>query len=283
METGFPTADARDDFNRARRQQVTRRLAARLRRDPGDIDVILPYDEVVTALGPRGQRNLGRQMIDLDTIVGSVDRTADFDRRFLPTTNRPRRRFERLAEAARRGEPIPPIDVYRVGGAHFVRDGHHRVSVARALGLERIEANVIEVLTELGTGADLTVADLPLKSHERLFFERVPLPPAARRRIRLSDPWDYGRLAEAVEAWGFRVMQSRHEFMDRQHTASAWFIEEYEPTVQLLREAGLLDEDISETVGYMRLSAQRYRLLHTHRWDDGVIDQLRRALRTRRS
>ena len=276
MSTGFPTADASDDFLRARRRQVTHRLAARLRGDPGDVDVILPFDEVVRALGPRGQRYLGLRSIPVDSIVGTAGTTRDFDRAFRPTTNRPRRRFESLAAAARRGEPIPPIDVYRVGEAHFVRDGHHRVAVARALGLDSIDAYVTEVLTELGATTDLRLEDLPLKGHERLFFERVPLPPEARRRIRLSDPDDYARLAEGVEAWGVRVMQTRHELLDRRQVAEAWFAEEYRPTVALLREAGLLtDED--ETEGYLRLSGERYRLLRTHTWDDRAIERLRQA------
>src|SRR5829696_10169435 len=191
ITTGNPAADAADDFNRARRQHVVRRLASRLRGAPADIDVILPFDEVVVALGQRGLRDLGLRMVDLDTVVGTVDRTRDFDRWFRPTTNRPRQRFERLAAAIRRGEPIEPIDVYRVGEAHFVRDGHHRVAVARALGIPSLEAHVVEVLTAAGAGRDLRLHDLPLKSSERLFAERVPLPPEGRRRVRLDDPDDY--------------------------------------------------------------------------------------------
>ena len=101
----------------------------------------------------------------------------------------------------RRGEALPPISVYRVGDVHFVRDGHHRVSVARALGRDDIDATVTEVVTRVGAERSLLLSDLPLKSHERLFRERVPLPREARARVRLTDPWRYGDLAEGVEAW----------------------------------------------------------------------------------
>lgn len=80
----------------------------------------------------------------MDTIVGTVDRGRDFDRRFRPTSNRVRERWERLALAQRRGEPMPPIDVYRVGGLHFVRDGNHRVSIAMATDQKMIDAYVTE-------------------------------------------------------------------------------------------------------------------------------------------
>ena len=146
-DTGFPRADVENDFQRARRRQVLARLAQRLRREPDDVNLILPFDEVVAALGRTGERRLGLQEIKLDTVVGTVDSTRDFDRRFRPTSGRVRERWERLALAQRRGESIPPIDVYRVGDLHFVVDGHHRVSIALATGQKTIDAYVTEILT----------------------------------------------------------------------------------------------------------------------------------------
>jgi hypothetical protein len=277
ITTGNPAADAADDFNRARRQHVVGRLVSRLRGAPADVDAILPFDEVVAALGQRGLRDLGLRMIHLDTVVGTVERTRDFDRRFRPTTNRPRQRFERLAAAIRRGEPIDPIDVLRVGEAHFVRDGHHRVAVARALGIPSLEAHVVEVLTEAGADRELRLHDLPLKSSERLFAERVPLPPESRDRIELRDAGGYSTLAENVEAWGFRAMQDSGVLLDRPAVAVAWFRDEYVPVVELLREAGLIGPGEPETEAYMRLACERWRLLQTWRWDDEVVERLRSA------
>jgi len=187
VETGFPAADSRDDFARARRNAVLARLAARLRMREGDVDVLLPFDEVVAALGHRGEQNLGLQSVDLDAIVGSVDRRAGFDRQFRPTSDLTRSRFERLALAVRRGADLPPIELYRVGEVHFVRDGHHRVAVLRALGREMVAARVTLVRTAMSAGSDLRMGDLPLKGHERLFRERIPLPPAIRDRVVFTD------------------------------------------------------------------------------------------------
>ncbi len=283
FDTGSPSADARDDWNRARRRRVVSRLATRLRRAPYDVDVILPYDEVVAALGFVTQRDLGLEVITLDSIVGSVDRTRDFDRSFLPATNKPKQRFERLAEAVRRGEPIDPIDVIRVGEAHFVVDGHHRVAVLRTLGIPNVEAHVAEVVTRVGLTKDVQISDLPLKTSERLFRERVPLPPGGEQRIRLGDPWEYSELAENVEAWGFRAMQARRELLDRATVAEAWYRDEYLPVVAVLRDSGLLEPDEPETEGYMRLASERWRLLQTWSWDDSVIERLRRVREERQS
>ena len=276
-DTGLPSADAQFDFGRARRARTFSRLATRLRGDPGDVNVILPFEEVVAALGRRGERRLGRQVIELDSIVGTVDRQREFDRRFRPTSTRVRTRWERIAAAQRRGEAMPPIDVYRIGEVHFVKDGHHRVSVGRALGHSDINAYVTEIVTEVGAERAITLRDLPLKSHQRLFHERVPLPARARARIDLSDEWRYAALAEAVEAWGFRAVQSRGEIMTRAEVAEAWFADEYEPVVQMLEEAELIRHG-SATEAYMRVAHLRYLLLRTHDWTDDIIEAVRHDL-----
>ena len=273
--TGLVGTDAQDDFLRARRRRAVSQVARRLRGEPGDVNVILPFEEVIAALGRTGERRLGQQVIPLDSIVGTVDRTREFDRQFRPTTGRVRGRWERVAAAMRRGESLPPIDVYRIGELHFVRDGHHRVSVARALGRSDIDAYVTEVETRVPIESGLRPSDLFCKDHERLFYERVPLPPAARERIRLSDPLDYASLAEGVEAWGMRAMQGRKAFMDRAQVAREWYDHEYLPVVELLRDAGLLGPG-TEADSYQLLSSERYRLLRTHEWSDEAIATLAR-------
>jgi hypothetical protein len=277
-DTGLPLADAQDDFNRARRRRILSRAAAKLRGEPSDLNVILPFEEVVEALGYRGERQLGLQPIELDSIVGSVDRTREFDRSFQPTSSTVRPRFERIAMALRKGEAMPPIDVYRIGELHFVKDGHHRVAVARALGWRDIDAYLTEVETAVGAERQIRLADLPLKSHERLFFERVPLPQEARERIRPTNRSAYACLAEGVEAWGFRVMQGRREFMTREEVAELWFREEYVPVVEMLKEAEVAGSG-TETDAYMAVVTLRYLLLRTHEWDENVLNALREEMR----
>ncbi|QEC48878.1 chromosome partitioning protein ParB [Baekduia soli] len=276
--TGLAGADAQDDFLRARRRLALSRLRRWLRREPGDIDHILPFDEVVTALGRLQERDTGLKVVPLDAIVGTVDRPKGFDRHFRPTTPHVRARWERIATAMRRGEEMPPVDLYKVGDVYFVRDGHHRVSVSRTLGLDVIEAHVVEVLTRVGAGSDLLRADLPLKSHERIFFERVPLPDHARGRVRPSDPWDFAVLAEAIEAWGWRWTQEHEQTMDRRELARRWYEEEYIPVVTMLRDADMLG-DGSEADAYLRVGGERYRLLRTHAWNEDVLALLRAARR----
>src|SRR5207247_3682965 len=110
------------------------------------VSVMLPFEEVVAALGRRSEHDLGLQTIALDSIVGTVARAGGgaFDRSFNPARG-VRGRWEGIATARRRGVAMPPIDVYRIGDMHFVADGPHRVSVARAVRDTHIAARGGEV------------------------------------------------------------------------------------------------------------------------------------------
>jgi hypothetical protein len=273
MNTGLPHEDARTEFARERRRRALARIAARLRSEPDDVSMMLPFEEVVHALGRRSQRDLGVRTIPLECIVGTVDRQrGEFDRDFRPAAGT-RGRWEGIAAARRRGEQMPPIDVYKVGELYFVQDGHHRVSVARAQGDGDIDAHVTEVVTAVGAHAELRLRDLPLKRHERIFHERVPLSREQRARIELSDEWRYAQLGNLVEAWAYRTSLDRERLLDRREAAQAWFGEEYEPVVEALRESGLGGEG-TETERYLRIAMLRYLLLTTHEWGDEVVERL---------
>lgn len=274
-ETGFATADAQDDFLRARRRQAVASLGRRLART-GDVEAMLPFDEVIAELGRLAEVDRGLHVVPLDAIVGTVGRGTEFDRDFRPTTAKVRGRWERIAQMMRRGEPLPPVSLFRVGEVYFVRDGHHRVSVARALGNREIEGRVTEVVTRVGAERGLRVSDLPQKGHERLFRERVPLDPEAAAGVTLSDPWRYGALAEGVEAWAFRAIQDRDEVLDRRQAARAWYDEEFVPVTRMLREAGLVGTGETDADAYERLGGVRYRLMRTVDWNDEVIRRLQR-------
>jgi hypothetical protein len=179
-----------------------------------------------------------------------------------------------LALAQRRGESIPPIDVYRVGDLHFVKDGHHRVSIALATGQTTIDAYVTDVITAVPSKGIRRRGDLLVKDHERMFRSRVPLPAQAYAKLTVSDPWSYAELAEAVEAWGYRYMQNEGAFLDRETIARRWYTEEYGPVVKLLCDAELLGSG-TETEAYLRVARERYRLMRTHDWNDEVIRRLR--------
>jgi hypothetical protein len=144
METGNLMIDAQSAFAREqrgrRRERATRWL---LRRPSGSLASL---DQELVAGPPGVHREAGLQAIPLESIVGTAEtaKTRTFDRRFRPAPSS-RRRWEGIWIAGRRGGALPPISVYRLGDRHFVRDGHHRVSVAHSLGMAAIDAQVTEL------------------------------------------------------------------------------------------------------------------------------------------
>lgn len=88
------------------------------------------------------QHYIGMQTVPLAAIRGSEGRARDFDLEFNPRQNGTRGRWIAIALAHLRGECLPPVSLIKVGDVYFVRDGHHRISVARALGQQYIEAEV---------------------------------------------------------------------------------------------------------------------------------------------
>jgi hypothetical protein len=115
VSTGQPREDAKAAFDRERRRRAFARLAARMRFEPDDVSHMLPFDEVVAALGATSRHAAGLQSIPLDSIVGTVDRRhSDFDRDVRPSPGA-RGRWQSIAQARKRGEVMPPIDVFRIG------------------------------------------------------------------------------------------------------------------------------------------------------------------------
>jgi hypothetical protein len=126
------------------------------------------------ACSSAGPHYLGVRPIPVDRIIGSLDRSAEFDRRFRPRHLSLRTRLRPLARAFPDGA-FPPITVHEVGGLYFVVDGHHRVALAHQLGMEYVDADVtaIEISRRLTRDAD--ISRLIHTEQHRIFKERSKL------------------------------------------------------------------------------------------------------------
>jgi hypothetical protein len=129
------------DFGRARRRAFFRGLKARFM---GGRDRLLSFDETRRALGADSRFYLGRKVVEVSKIVGSVDRYREFDRDFMPMKASMSTRWKRIDRALRRGEELPAVSLYKIGDAYFVSDGNHRVSTSHYQGVEMIDAEVTE-------------------------------------------------------------------------------------------------------------------------------------------
>ena len=189
-DTGSPRADAESDFLRARRHQTLSSLAGWLRSDAGRPSPRRCRSaRSSTRWGAGASARLGVQVIPLDQIVGSVDKVQRL-RPSLPAHLGPQpAALGALAQKSRTGRVFPPIDVYKLGNLYFVRDGHHRVSVARAPGRHldrgRRHRDRHGHLDTEGIGGR---RDLDGKNWGLRFLKRVPLTGERRAEINCTDP-----------------------------------------------------------------------------------------------
>jgi hypothetical protein len=200
---------------------------------------LLPLDEVRRRLRIVGQSYLGVQPIRVERIVGSLDRNADFDRRF-----RPRRRFSRVRVARLRrasaSRDLPPIEVYEVGGAYFVSDGHHRMTLAHEDGADFIDAEVTRLHTNYEVGPDVDVPQLVHTEQQRIFLQQSGLGRARPDAvIEFSRPGGYPELLEIVRAHGYELARRSGTLPPEEEVAADWFDHVYEPGVAALRRQAL--------------------------------------------
>jgi hypothetical protein len=250
------------DFSRARRRAFLRRIGAYLRRDPAS-NQLLSFDEVKGALGAISQVYLGLREVPVSKIVGSVGRHRDFDRAFLPSKPDLGTRWRRIDEIMHREEELPPVSLYKIGDAYFVKDGNHRVSVARQQGIEMLDAEVIELRSRVPVDSALTARDLLYKLEHRHLLERLPIDRVLPEiEVEFSDVADYRRLATYIEAHGFRVSQLWKRYVSPEEVLRDWYEYGYCPIAEMIREEHILDSfpDRTELDLYLWIVYHRERL-----------------------
>lgn len=229
------------DFTRARRRAFLRKVGAYLRGDPGS-NKLLSFDEVKSALGAVEQVYLGMRTVPVAKIVGSVGRHRDFDRAFLPSKGEIADRWKKIDQMMHRSEELPPVSLYKIGDAYFVKDGNHRVSVARQQGVEMIDAEVVELRSRVPVDSALTARGLLHKLEHRHLLERLPFDSVLpEMKVELSDVADYRRLANHVEAHGFRLSQHWGRYVSPGEALRDWHEHSYAPIAAMIREERVLD------------------------------------------
>jgi hypothetical protein len=136
------------DFCRARRRAFVKQVRAHLRRD-GASDGLLCFDDLRKVPGTVGRVHRGMRTVPVGQIGGSVGRCSEFDRDFLPAKANVKEKWKCIDRAFYRGEKLPPVSLYKIGGFYFVLDGHHSISVAYYHSVESIDAEVTEFPTGL--------------------------------------------------------------------------------------------------------------------------------------
>ncbi len=259
-ERGPEWVSAVQDFWRARRRATLREFLGNLTRSGHPL---MSFEDVRRKL--RAVETPGRELteVPLDRIVGSVGRYNDFTRGFMPRQDSDRARWTavRMAMTGMRG--LPPIELYRIGDAYFVRDGNHRVSVARQLGMEFIQAWVTTLHTRVSLPADTSPEGLIIKSEELDFLARTridELRPGADLTVTAAG--QYARLLEHISVHRWFMGIERQAEVSEDEAVTHWYDTVYMPVVAQINRLDLLRGFEGRTVTdlYLWLGEQRGRL-----------------------
>ncbi|MCJ7735177.1 MAG: universal stress protein [Anaerolineales bacterium] len=262
---------ALDDYRKARRSAAVQELLARLFGNPEDIE-LLSYDEVRQQLQAVEKSAAHLEDIPLNAIGGSVGRYHDFTRKFLPKSSIDERRWARVMATSQGLSGLPPIDVYQIGEVYFVKDGNHRVSVARQMGNTAIQAYVTKVETRVDLPSDITPDELIIKSEQVKFLDITKLDQLKPGSdLTATKPGAYPTLLEHIQIHRYYMGLEMQREIPYQESAAHWYEEVFQPVVNIIRKRGLLRDfpDRTATDLYLWAADQRAGLENEVGWDIG--------------
>ncbi|HEV2036159.1 MAG TPA: ParB N-terminal domain-containing protein [Candidatus Dormibacteraeota bacterium] len=231
------------DFDAARFRAFWKELQATLTGRPRRLPSM---DAVLAAAGTEGRSFGGVHEIPLNAIVGSAaprSKTGDFDPGFLPVTRRLRNRWTRIYREMVEGDELPPIDVYKVGEGYYVIDGHHRVSVARNLGRETINARVIEVHTRAPLGTNVDPHELLRAAEYAEFLESTELHRMRpQARLECSRLGRYDEIFKHILGHRYFLGLERGQQVSLPEAAASWYDNVYTPIAEVIREHRVLEQ-----------------------------------------
>jgi nucleotide-binding universal stress UspA family protein len=282
-DSSYNSLSALEDFRRARLKASLQDVIARL---TGSSTELLSYDEVRKQL--RAVESPVRQLkeIPVNAIVGSVGRYNDFTRDFLPRSDSDKARWSKVKELMLGQQGVPPIEVYQIGEAYFVKDGNHRVSVAREMDVAFIEAYVTPVYSSVPLSPDITPDDLIVKAEYANFLETTNLH-AARPDADLSVtvPGQYDILLDHITVHQYFMGLDLKRDVAYEEAVTHWYDNVYLPVVAMLRERGLPQAFPNRTLAdlYVYLAKHRAELEKALGWKwqlrpEAVIDSLAKSL-----
>jgi hypothetical protein len=252
-------------FSESRRKAIMTAILDAIRRQPSDM---LAFESVRVSLNVRGQIALGPQIVPVKHIIGSEGRYSDFDRRFLPRTEALEERWRSIERAMERAIDLPPVDLWKISDVYFVRDGNHRVSVARWRGQNHIDAYVTELLVDVPLTPDLSVHTLLFAEEYSDFLEWTNLHDLRPdERIEFSELGGYLDLVRHINAYRYTLGHELGRTIDRDQAVAGWYDTVYMPIVQVIRQQNALKRFPDRT------EADLYRWIMDHRDQIGAAGE----------
>jgi hypothetical protein len=232
---------ARSDFSKLRMRETLTRMLSLLKPQK---DEMLSLGDIRSLLRPDSETYRGMQTVLLEKIVGSEGRYKDFNRAFMPRNDKLMRRWTHVDVAHYQNITLPPIKLFEIGGVYFVRDGNHRVSVAKSQGAEFIDAEVISLSSEIDLSPNMTREDMKravIQFEKARFLEETHLDvlrPGCS--LEVTEVGRYDEIFFHIREHKWYINLKKTEEIPLEKAAESWYDNVYLPIVQIVREAHLL-------------------------------------------
>ena len=237
----FVNNQAKDDFNRARNRALINELQNFLAPDKKKL---LSFHDVKKILKPQNEVYVGMKSVPINKIIGSEGRYRDFDNHFLPRSGYLRQRWERVDQAHLTDIPLPPIQLYEIGGMYFVRDGNHRVSVAKAQGVEFIDAEIISLKSEIVLPSSVTpetILDEVIKYEKRVFYTETGFGDLTEDwNLEFTSPGQYDVIYNHILVHKYYINETIPKEIPFPDAMLSWYQNVYQPVLRVIRKKKLL-------------------------------------------
>ncbi len=250
---------AEEDFVKARNKALFNEIQHFL--SPEEVSLI-SLNDVKQLLKPTNETYVGMKVIPIEKIVGSEGRYNDFDNHFFPKSSHLRNRWQHVDEAALKDIILPPIKVYEISGLYFVRDGNHRVSVAKSRGTEFIDAEVVSLQSEIKLNNPENMQDIVkqiINYEKRLFYAETGFGD-------ITDYWclDFTRtgrydvIYNHILTHKYYMNQGKEEEVSMEDAIMSWFNTVYLPIVTSVRKCHILHKFPKRTLADMYVWIVRF-------------------------
>jgi hypothetical protein len=239
-------------FQSARRKAFWQEMLSLIR---GQSTELMSFDDIKARLRLREESYRGLQDVPLDKIVGSVGRYRDFTSSFLPKNSTSPERWSRVYAQVNSMEGTPPIELYKVGDVYFVRDGNHRVSVARQVGAKTIHAHVTELPTSVELEPGMSPEELDAAAAYAAFLEETGFNRTRphHQSMQLSNVTRYAEMLGHIYLHKNVMEQSTGRPITFEDAAADWYDSVYRPAVTLIRKYDILEHYPERTEGDLYL------------------------------
>jgi len=230
---------------------------------------LLPFDEVKDKLEIWFVQDLGIQIVSIDSIVGSESRYQSFTRYFLPLKEDLRERWKKVVQAYYSRLNLPPVELYKVRDAYFVKDGHHRVSVARTKGVRNIEARVYEYECDVPLDEEINIEKLAIQETYHQFLKDTQLSTnRPHLKLQLTLLGGYPILMDHIQTHKYYLEKERKEEIPLSEAAWSWYDNVYTPLASIIRKNRIIRQfpHRTETDFYLWMIQHRRQLINEHGW-----------------